>query len=323
MTEGHYHLASVLLYDPDPALRHNTRSALLNIGFGDVVAVEEFGEFLDKASTGEFDLVLADARSPDGRTLSLVQDIRRNIRGKNPFVNVIISLWDTAPEIVETVINSGADDLISRPMSRTHILERVVRQVEARKPFIVTTDYVGPDRRQVPRGYPLGSAMVVPNNLQAKIQNKPEFAATPETIQAATQAVNDRKIAIYTEQLQRLSSALLLLSAGFEEMSDRNGVAHNMCSIAERLSARIEGTKLSHVTSLCDGLTDLLRNIEKSQAVLSVQERELLVQIPLAIQKACAQVQETVSVVFDIRDVSARLRRRRARLPAAGFGDRA
>jgi len=323
MASGNYHLASVLLYDPDPSLRHNTRSALLNIGFGDVVAVQEFGEFLDKASSGDFDLVLADTRASEGDTLSIIQDLRRNLLGKNPFVNIIVSLWDTSPDSVASVINSGADDLISRPMSRTHILERVIRQVEARKPFIVTTDYVGPDRRQVPRSYPEGSAMVVPNSLQAKVENKPEFAATPETILAALNAVNDRKVAIYTEQLMRLSSALLLLSGGFDDIGDREGVAQAMRSITERLARRIEGTQLAHVISLCDGLSDLLRNIEKSKAALAEQERELLQQIPLAIQKACQQAQDSASLVFDIRDVSARLRKRRSRLKATGFSNRA
>lgn len=254
MVNYSYQPATVLLYDPDPALRHNTRSALLNIGFGDVVAIQEYGEFIEKTSTKEFDLVLADSRAIGGDPVEAVRKIRRNAIGNNPFVNVIVSLWDTAPETVTNAINSGADDIISRPMSRTHILERVVRLVRARKPFIVTPDYLGPDRRQVPRGYPQGSAMVVPNSLQAKIENRPEFAATPETIQAAIKAVNDRKISIFTEQLLRLSSAILLLSDANDGHGDRENVIQALRQINDRLSARINGTALTPVLSLCEGL---------------------------------------------------------------------
>jgi DNA-binding response OmpR family regulator len=316
MTDGLYHLATVLLYDPDPSLRHNTRTALLNIGFGDVVAVEDFSIFLEKAATGNFDLVLADTRSPEENTLETIRDIRQNIMGKNTFVNIIVSLWDTSPDAVSNVINSGADDLISRPMSRSNILERVVRLVRARKPFIVTADYVGPDRRFVPRGYPEGSALVVPNSLQAKVENKPEFAATPESIQAAIKAVSDRKISIYTEQLLRLSSAIILLSGGFDERGDRQGVVQAMQQIAEQLEFYVKETKFAHVESLCSGLKDVLQNIENSQTALSDQQRELIIQIPFAIQKACKEVQESAALVFDIRDLSAQLRRQTVRQTA-------
>lgn len=313
MAEENYHLATVLLFDPDPSLRQNTRSALLNIGFGDVVAVEEFGQFIDQVEQGSFDLVLADSRSFEGDTLEVVHQIRRAALGQNPFVNVIVSLWDTAPDIVGSVINSGVDDLISRPMSRSQIRQRVERLVRARKPFIVTTDYIGPDRRQVPRGYPEGSTMIVPNSLQAKVENKPEFDATPETIQATMQAVNGRKISLFTEQLMRLSSAIILLSSGFDEMDDRRGVARAMRDITDRLAQRIAGTQYAHVGALCDGLNDLLQTVERSTEVLSDQERELLQQIPLAINKACAEVQESASLIFDIRDISTKLLDRRPR----------
>lgn len=311
MASDHYHLATVLLFDPDPSLRQNTRSALLNIGFGEVVAVEEFAHFIDQVETGSFDLVLADSRSFEGDTLEVVHQIRRAALGQNPFVNVIVSLWDTAPEIVGSVINSGVDDLISRPMSRSQIRQRVERLVHARKPFIVTTDYIGPDRRQVPRGYPEGSTMIVPNSLQAKVENKPEFDATPEAIEATMKAVNNRKISLFTEQLLRLSSAIILLSSGFDEMEDRTGVARAMREITERLSTRIAGTRFAHVGALCEGLRDLLTTVEKSRDPLADQERELLQQIPLAINKACTEVQESASLIFDIRDVSSKLRQRR------------
>ncbi|MEH6544835.1 MAG: response regulator [Sneathiella sp.] len=311
MVNYSYQPATVLLYDPDPALRHNTRSALLNIGFGDVVAIQEYSEFIEKTSAKEFDLVLADSRAVGGDPVEAVRKIRRHAIGNNPFVNVIVSLWDTAPETVTNALNSGADDIISRPMSRTHILERVVRLVRERKPFIVTPDYLGPDRRQVPRGYPQGSAMVVPNSLQAKIENRPEFAATPETIEAAMKAVNDRKISIFTEQLIRLSSAILLLSDTNDSYGDRENVTQALRQINDRLASRISGTALTPVLSLCEGLSDLLENIRKSHKILDEQEKELLKQIPYAIHKGCKEVQRSASLAFDIRDLSADLQNHR------------
>ena len=188
-----------------------------------------------------------------------------------------------------------------------------MRLVQTRKPFVVTTDYIGPDRRLIPRSYPAGSAMVVPNSLLAKVENKPEFAATEEAIQLAMKAVNERKISIYTERLMHLSSAILLLAADSDEAGDRGEVVNTMHSINMRLVDRVRGTEHGHVSALCEGLNDLLKNIEGSKAPLKAQERELLSQIPFAIHKGCQEVHNSAALFFDIRDISVQLRNRKAR----------
>ena len=110
---------------------------------------------------------------------------------------------------MQSIIDSGADDLISRPMSAKQISERIGGLVRFRKPFIVTGSYIGPERRTIVRGLTAGSHMVVPNSLQAKVENRPDLDATPENISAALEAVNSRKISIYTEQFLRHSSQIL------------------------------------------------------------------------------------------------------------------
>jgi hypothetical protein len=46
------------------------------------------------------------------------------------------------------VINSGADDLLLRPFSTAQLAQRIETHIERRKGFVVTSDYVGPDRRK-------------------------------------------------------------------------------------------------------------------------------------------------------------------------------
>ncbi|WP_373085887.1 response regulator [Sneathiella sp.] len=308
MTNSDFQPANVLLFDPEPALRHSTRSALLNIGFGDVVAVAEIDHFLEKAAVGDYDLILAETLSPSGDMLEIIRSVRQNIVGTNPFVNIILSMWNSAPEVVNKVINSGADDVISRPMSRTQILDRVFRLVQARKPFVVTTDYIGPDRHHNTRNFPARSAMIVPNSLRAKVENKPEFAATAETIKRAMTAVHERKISIYTEQLLRLSSAVLVLSGEYNELDDRKVAMISLRDINKRLMLQVKNTDLAHIVSFCEGLDKLIETIDKTRGSLKGQDRELLVQIPLAIHKACTEVQNSAALAFDIRDVAGKFR---------------
>ncbi|MEX1034511.1 MAG: response regulator [Sneathiella sp.] len=308
MTDSHYQSVRVLLFDPDPAMRHNTRSALLNAGFGDVVACTDPAELEDKAQAGEFDLILSETGTSDADTHQIIHEIRSHRIGRDPFVNVVLSLWNPAPEVVDKVMRSGADDLITRPMSRSQIISRIQRLVASRKPFVVTADYTGPDRRIATRISSAIPAMIVPNSLKAKVENRPELSATPEAIQLAMKVVNERKISIYTEQLMRLSSAVVLLFGTTGSAKDRKAIIAAMQDRNEALAAKVKGTKFEHVISLSDALGDLLQSIDIEGRPLSDKDRELLSQIPYAIHKACMEVHHTAGLAFDIRDVTSRLR---------------
>jgi len=309
MFDHRYQLASVLLLDPQSSMRHSTRTALLNIGFGEVEAVSDHETFLKKAKSGNFDLVIGDARSGGGDTCKLVRQIRHNELGRNPFVNVIVTLWDASPDHVQSIIDSGADDLISRPMSAKQISERIGGLVRSRKPFIVTGSYIGPERRTIVRGLTVGSHMVVPNSLQAKVENRPDLDATPENISAALGAVNSRKISIYTEQFLRFSSQILILSNEKEQLEQRRVLILEMKQMNKDLEKRISGTEFSHVGALCGALDDLLNRILRSGDMLQEQERELLMQIPFAIHKGCQELRDSAGLSFDIRDLSAEIKK--------------
>lgn len=307
MFDSRYQIASALLYDPQSTMRYNTRVALLNIGFGEVKAVHEYSEFVSRARTGNFDLIIGDARSTGGDTCSLIKKIRHNNLGWNPFINFIVTIWDTSPDQVHSAINSGADDLISRPMSNAVLFERITGLVQARKPFIVTHDYVGPERRQIVRGLRTATQLIVPNSLQAKIENKPELDATPENIQAAFQAVNDRKISIFTEECLRCSAKILKLSSNWERIDERRVLIEEMLGTTSQLEKNLTEPEYVHILSLCEALVNLLDAIIICKTDLKEKDKDLLFQIPLALHKACSEVRESADLAFDIRDISAKL----------------
>lgn len=308
MYDRRFQFASALLYDPQSSMRYNTRIALLNIGFGEVEAVTSLKELEERLEAGNYDLIVGDSRSNGGDTTGLVKKIRQHSVGKNPFVNVIVTLWDTSIEQVRAIIDSGTDDLLVRPMSSTNLNDRVQTLVQARKPFIVTGDYIGPERRQIVRGLSPVSHMVVPNSLQAKVQNRPELDATPENVRAALQAVNDRKITIYTEHFLRSSSKILSLTNDGDDLKEREEIVRSLQVMNNDLVRRIEGTEFAHILSLCDALDDLLLKIAGSRDLLSEQEKELILQIPFAIHKGCKELRESADLAFDIQSVSRQLK---------------
>jgi len=317
MIDRRYEPATVLLYDPQATMRHNTRVALLGVGFGSVEAVATAEEFLTKASEKKYDLIMADTKGPDGLIAAVVQRIRHNEIGSNPFTNIMITTWDTSPEVVRASIRSGVDDLVGRPMSTQQIADRVSGLVSDRKPFVVAEKYIGPDRRHMVRLGPASNTLIVPNSLKAKVEDKPELDATPGNLKLALAAVNERKISIYTERFLELSKRDMSLTGGLEDLEKRRGLALEMIEMNKDLIRRLEGSELKDLLPLAVALDQLLDRVAGSPTELSEQDRGLMYQIPFALHKATEQARFSADMVFDIEKLSQEIRKRPK--GAAGF----
>lgn len=142
-----YDNAQVLVYDPVAANRNATRAALYMLGFRHIETVatlETFAEYIFKTPP---DLALCEAQGAVAQLCDLIQNLRQGT-GENPFLVVIVTAWDNSNTLVSGVLNSGADDLLLRPFSVAQLGQRVRGHIERRKGFVITTDYVGPDRRR-------------------------------------------------------------------------------------------------------------------------------------------------------------------------------
>ncbi len=291
-------------------MRHNTRVALLGVGFGYVEAVGSPEEFIRKATESSYDLIVADTKGPAGQVNQIVEKIRLHKIGENPFTNILVTTWNTTPEEVQEVISSGVDDLVGRPMSTQQISERVSGLVTSRKPFVVAEDYVGPERRSIGRTVDSGSQLIVPNSLKAKVEDRPELAATPGNIKLALSAVNERKVTIYTERFVELSKRVMSLTGGLDDLETRRKLILQMLRMNEDLIERIKGTDLEHLVPLADALDKLLEKVGGSATELTDQDRELMYQIPFALHKASEQVRMSAELQFDIARLSQEIRKR-------------
>ncbi len=142
-----YDTADVLVYDPVAANRNATRASLYMLGFRrieTVATLEAFAEYIFKTPP---DLVLCEVQGSGAQLCDLIQNLRQGA-GENPFIVVIVTAWDNSNGLVNMVLNSGADDLLLRPFSVTQLGQRVRVHIERRKGFVITTDYIGPDRRR-------------------------------------------------------------------------------------------------------------------------------------------------------------------------------
>lgn len=162
VAEGEPQTILVVLAEADPAGRSLIREALRSVGFANI---RDYGDVAslrgDPASAAvEFLIVGADL---DG-AFDLVRDIRHARFGENPFALVMALVAAERGTELAAAVSAGVDELVTRPLKEAQLMARLRRGWVQRTPFVVTSDFIGPDRRVRERQGSL-SRLSVPNVL--------------------------------------------------------------------------------------------------------------------------------------------------------------
>src|SRR5258708_4303038 len=148
MTRLSYDSAEALIYDPVSGNRTTTRAALYALGFRHTESVATIDAFKEAIRKRPPDIALCEAQGADEELCAAIQQLRLGGGCDNPFIVIIVTAWEKSTGLINRVVNSVADDLLLRPFSTALLGNRIEAHIERRKGFIITTDYVGPDRRQ-------------------------------------------------------------------------------------------------------------------------------------------------------------------------------
>jgi len=270
---GQYGSAELLLFEPTAAHRATTRAALNMVGFQRITAASNLDELMHCVSQRPFDVLIADLSGAVERVCSLMRDIRHGERGKNPFLVALLTAWALRKDEVAKVLSSGADDLLIRPYSVTVLAERVRMLVEARKGFVVTNGYIGPDRRKTGDRADEANFIDVPNTLRLK--SKPAEGARGgdpmELVREAQAKIGDLKLKMTAMQLRLL--AYFALKSGPSEAVNRYTAPLSAVArvFAERFQDYAEDEAAAIVGSLLEALASLMRgeNVAESLGKLN------------------------------------------------------
>ncbi len=200
MTRLSYDTAEVLLYDPVTANRTATRAVLFAVGFRNVetaTTTKAFEELIHKRPP---DLAVCEVQSADTELCGIIQSMRQGQMGQNPFVVIIATAWEKSASLVKRVVDSGADDLLLRPFSAAQLTSRIETHVQRRKGFVVTTDYVGPDRRHDQSRPSDAELFEPPNSLRMKAKDRLSRDQVAHRLDVELQAARD---VLNTEKLRR------------------------------------------------------------------------------------------------------------------------
>lgn len=310
----------IMLVEPDTQLRNNLRQALMGAGLKSVHDYGSIEKMKDEFERETPDLLFIDAHAPGGDACELVRNVRFNRGGNNPFISIVLTVWQTKIDDIEKLVNTGADHIILKPLSPQLMFKRIEALIERRKPFVATSGYIGPDRRKGGREGNEVPHFHVPNTLKLKAANrKVDGSQLQKAIDLTLGRMNDEMVVRLAFQLAFQAERLAPLAetgdreAPFALKDLKWALLEFLRRIDEKGNAQI--VKLSKTL---DEVSDRIGNAHPNPA--EARDIELLRKLAQAINiglRSAVSPEDLASKVNDAIEKSER--RRKAKQEAAAI----
>ncbi len=285
MADLKFNNVEVLLIDPDHGYRQTMFSMMHNVGIRNIKQGATMAEIRRAFTASEPDLLISETNLPDGDFCSFVYGLRHHSVGNNPFLPILALTNEPTGELVRKVVDSGSDDLLTKPLSAMQIKERVTSLVESRKPFVVTSDYIGPTRRNLKsREESMVPLLDVPNILREKATGKKAESGIQASVDEAILEINLQKLERYAHQIVYLVDHIVpaLLKGDMDEQISQH--ITRLDYVANDTSRRLVGTKYDHISELCQTLINVTTKIKNTNQKQSDKDLRLLQHLAAAIK---------------------------------------
>jgi len=280
-----YQELRTLIALPDPAARKALRKSLQEEGLLHCREIGELPALAEKIGQADPDLLLIQL-DDDWNSGELITRIRHGDTAANPFMVIIALLPAAVPALVGRVIEAGADDLLLPAWLGRLVMDRLDNFVHGRKPFLVTHDYVGPERRSFHReGEPPPATIEAPNPVQWLSAGKDDRAAFRKKVAQALEAVNLGKIKSHGRQLRRVADQIVVAFAkgGHGAILP---LAQSLLESADDLVRRAANTEFAPAIELTAGLRTLCERLLREDRVPRPEEISVLPSLADAVSNA-------------------------------------
>jgi len=205
-----YSKVEAMLAIDNPGVRQGLREALKRCGVGTIIEVSSIVQAHKAIKEQNPDLLVVSSEIEGVFLGAMVKDIRHARFGSHPFPLVVVLSMTAEFDYVRRIVDSGPDDILLVPVSPDQMLNRFINLARNRKPFVVTHDYVGPDRRKSQRPG-LGKEVVpmvnVPNPVAAKLE-KVDPLVFQRDVDSVVLRLNSLKVERYGVQIRWLEKTL-------------------------------------------------------------------------------------------------------------------
>lgn len=270
----------LVIADPSPMVRTGLRGALFSIGFRTITETASFIKLHDLIEQDAIDLLVLSSELENNDTGFLISEMRNQRLGTNPFLVVITLLANAEPDYVKRVIDSGADDLLLTPVQPDQMILRIEKLTRGRKPFVVTHDYTGPDRRTKARAFETHSApmLEVPNPLKFRFETSGmDSTRLNRMVAESGTTLNRIKIERYAVQIDWLVTHIhATIRDGVVDPVALLPYTAKLSAVAEDMVRRMHGTAAEMFTGPVSELLVTAKKLELDPATVPFAEMERL-----------------------------------------------
>ncbi len=273
MERSNYKNVRLIIAEPNEAVRFGLRGALMRVGFEHVVDTGDFLALREMCADDSADLLICGSRLNEGDVGGLIHGIRHHNVGRNPFINIITMVPNADEQMIRKAINAGTDDILVNPVAAGRMLERIDHMIRERKPFVVTSDYIGPDRRT---GHRPGSQIIpqikVPNPVRAMVETVPDRDRLRAEIEAKARVINEQKIERYAFQVVYLVDKVDRITAAVPGDESMRPDLERLLWVAGDLTRRVENTPYAHWRDRCRSLVDIMTRMRRANMKPSARD---------------------------------------------------
>jgi DNA-binding response OmpR family regulator len=263
MTRFSYDTAETVIFDPVAANRTATRTALYNLGFRRIESVGSLDALAESIKRRPPDLALCEAQGAVDELCTMIQGLRLGSQSYNPFIVIIVTAWEHSQNLVGRVLNSGADDLLLRPFSTSVLGQRIAAHIENRKGFVITSEYVGPDRRRMSERPSNVELFEPPNSLKMKAKDR---LTSEEAAQRLDQELKSARDMLTREKLRRDAFQICVLWRLMQAhaLKAEKFVIDltKLKTVTKGVARRCIGTDFEPALDWCDSILDALEGLE-------------------------------------------------------------
>lgn len=252
----------LVIAEPVDDVRFGLRDALSGAGFEQIDDTSMVSVVHESIANNGVDLLICNMHLSDGGFDNLIHQIRHQEIGNNPFVTIITLIPMADEQMIKKVICSGTDDIMVMPISPENLMKRVVHLIHERKPFVVTTDYIGPDRRERDRpGTQKIPRIEVPNPLKVMVGDKPDWVKLQTEIEAAAMVLNEQKIERHAYQIVYLVEKIVQIYPMKPEDESVLSNLDRLALVSNDINHRVGGGHYAHWGERCRSLVRVMNRV--------------------------------------------------------------
>ncbi len=300
--------------EPQGNLMQTIRDTMNHEGFRRMSGFNGLEEVRVSLRDGTPDLVVLDSGLKGGDVCSTVNELRYNELGRNPFVPVIVTTWEPSRDLIHRLASCGADAVLVKPFAPKQLMDRMESLAGNRRPFVVTSDYVGPDRSKETKEQSKLPLIEVPNTLRAKVRGEPiSIDRLQQEIDATMAQVNEQKLSRHAYQIGFLVGLILPAYQDGKLHESTSEKINQLVLVTQDVMRRTTGTQYEHVSDLCRSLIGVVTGIQDSFPKPAEKDMKLLSPLSDAILMGFHPDTDAAAMASEITDSIEKFEARQAR----------